>query len=424
MRVTRRQRSRPDTMRERLLIIGNGMASVRLVEALMRLAPQRFVITVVGAEPQAGYNRVLLSALLARDVSEDDVILRDRAWYQSSGINLISDDLVMGVDVAARTAALSSGKIIAFDQCVFATGSHAIRLPVPGMDKQGVITFRDLPDVARMEAAAVGGKRVAVIGGGLLGIEAAYGLAKRGADVTLVHVMDKLMERQLDAPAASLVKKALARKGVKVLLEKQTLNVTGETAATGLAFADATMLEADLVVCAVGIRPNADVAKAAGLAVNRGIVIDDGMAANAPGFFAIGECAEHQGIAYGLVEPAYAQAEALAQRLAGAQATFEGMVLATNLKVSGLPVFSAGQFMGGDGLDCATLQSTVTGSYKKLVFDGEKLAGCVLVGDADDALWYLDLIRKGTDISAARRLLIHGRDFAEPALNSDLPKAA
>jgi nitrite reductase (NADH) large subunit len=403
-------------MRHRLLIIGNGMASVRLVETLVRLAPERFAITVVGAEPQPGYNRVLLSALLAQDVSAEDVILRDRAWYESNGVRLISADAVSMVSVEHKTAKLASGKNVFFDQCVFATGSHPIRLPMPGMDKPGVITFRDLPDVAAMEDAALAKRRVAVIGGGLLGIEAAYGLARRGAEVTLVHVMDRLMERQLDAPAAALVAKALGNKGVTVLLSKQTLAVTGDTHATGLAFADGTSLDADMVICAVGIRPNADLAKAAGLAVNRGILIDDTMATSLAGFHAIGECAEHGGVAYGLVEPAYAQAEALASQLIGQTGAFTGMVLATNLKVSGLPVFSAGQFMGGESLQCVTLQVRKTGTYRKLVFDGTKLVGCVLVGEADDALWYLDLIRRGADISSARRHLIHGRDFAELVL--------
>jgi nitrite reductase (NADH) large subunit len=403
-------------MRQRLLIIGNGMASVRLVETLVRIAPEQFTITVVGAEAQPGYNRVLLSALLAQDVSAEDVILRDHAWYESHNIRLISGDAVSTVSAEDKFATLASGDVISFDQCVFATGSHPIRLPMPGMDKPGVITFRDLPDVAVMEQAALAKRRVAVIGGGLLGIEAAYGLARRGAEVTLVHVMDRLMERQLDAPAAALVAKALEHKGVTVLLSRQTLSVVGDTHATGLAFADGTSLEADMVVCAVGIRPNADLAKAVGLAVNRGIIVNDGMATSLDGFHAIGECAEHGGIAYGLVEPAYAQAEALARRLIGETGAFTGMVLATNLKVSGLPVFSAGNFLGGDGLHSVTLQVRKTGTYRKLVFDGTKLAGCVLVGETDDALWYLDLIRRGIDVSSARRHLIHGRDFAELAL--------
>ncbi|MGL5137014.1 MAG: NAD(P)/FAD-dependent oxidoreductase, partial [Beijerinckiaceae bacterium] len=302
-------------------------------------------------------------------------------------------------------------------QCIFATGSHPVKLPIPGMDKKGVIAFRDLPDVATMEAAAIGQHRVAVIGGGLLGVEAAYGLARRGADVTLVHVMDRLMERQLDAPAADILRKALAARGVKVLLGRQTVAVTGGDHADGLVFADGEQLAADLVVCAVGVRPNADLAKAAGLAVNRGIVVDDRMGASLAGFHAIGECAEHRGIAYGLVEPAYAQAETLARRLAGEGAVFEGLTLATNLKVSGLPVFSAGAFMGGEGLETATLADRGRGRYRKLVFNGARLVGCVLVGEADDALWYLDLIRRGVDVETARGLLIHGRAFCEDALD-------
>jgi nitrite reductase (NADH) large subunit len=411
-------------MIERLLIIGNGMASVRFVETLVRLAPGRFSLTVVGAEPQAGYNRVLLSALLARDVTEDDVILRDRAWYEANDVQLISSDAVVSLDRQNGKAILASGTQVSFDRCVFATGSHPIKLPVPGMNMEGVITFRDLPDVLAMEQAAVSGQKVAVIGGGLLGIEAAYGLAKCGADVTLVHVMDKLMERQLDDHAAKLVAKALAHKGVKVLLERQTVAVTGEDRATGLAFTDGTEIRADLVVCAVGIRPNSDLARSTGLSVQRGIVIDDHMCTSFPGFYAIGECAEHRGVAYGLVEPAYAQAEALARSLAGKSTIFEGMVLATNLKVSGLPVFSAGAYLGGEGLTQAVLKDTQTGRYKKLVFDGSKLVGCVLVSDTDDALWYLDLIRRGVDIMPARSLLIHGRSFAEPALNPSLHQAA
>jgi nitrite reductase (NADH) large subunit len=405
-------------MTQRLLIIGNGMASVRLVEALLASAPGLFTITVVGAEIRPGYNRVLLSALLAQDVTPDDVILRDAGWYADNGVELITGDAVSGLDAETRLATLASGRHLPFDSCVFATGSDAIRLPVPGMDKQGVITFRDLQDVALMEEAVASAAKIAVIGGGLLGIEAACGLAKRGADVTLVHVMDRLMERQLDARAAAMLKRAIERKGVKVLLNAQTKSVTGDATATGLAFADDSVLEASLVICAIGIRPNAALAKAAGLEVNRGIIVDDGMATSIPGIHAIGECAEHRGIAYGLIEPAYAQAAVLAARLAGEAHAFEGMVLATNLKVSGVPVFSAGAFMGGDGTDTVVFEERLRGHYRKLVFTGDKLTGCVLVGDADDGLWYLDLIRSGVDISAMRRDLIHGRNFAEPAIGA------
>jgi nitrite reductase (NADH) large subunit len=404
--------------RERLLIIGNGMASVRLVETLLRINPARFAITVVGAEPQAGYNRVLLSALLANDVTEQDIELRSRVWYDANGVDLITDNAVVSVDGSGKKATLQSGRLIDFDQCVFATGSNPIRLPIPGMDKKNVIAFRDLVDVAHMEDAAINAKSVAVIGGGLLGIEAAYGLAKRGAKVTLIHVMDRLMERQLDSAAATLVTKALTRKGVRVLLQKQTSAVTGDAAATGLAFSDGTSVEADLIVCAIGIKPNAALATTAGLDINRGIVVDDQMQASKPDFYAIGECAEHRGVAYGLVEPAYAQAEALALHLNNSDASFAGMVLATNLKVSGLPVFSAGQFMGGENLQTIRIEDKANRSYRKLVLDGQKLIGCIMVGNADDALWYLDLMRREVNVSNARYQLIHGRAFADSYLTT------
>jgi nitrite reductase (NADH) large subunit len=403
-------------MRERLLIVGNGMASVRFVEALLRRAPGRHAITVVGAEPAPGYNRVLLSALLAGDVSAADVQLRDRAWYEANGVTLVTGAAVASVDPAAREALLADGRAIAFDHLVFATGSNPIRLPLPGADKAGVITFRDLDDVAMLERAAAAGLRVAVIGGGLLGIEAAYGLARRGAEVSLVHVMDRLMERQLDAEAADLLRRRIEEKGISVLLGRQTQSIAGDDRATGLVFADGSVLEADLVVFAVGIRPNDALAASTGCAVARGVVVDDDMATSLPGVYAIGECASHRGVAYGLVEPAYAQAEALAAHLAGAAHPFTGMVLATNLKVSGVPVFSAGDFLGGEGGDCVTFRDPVAGVYRKLIVRDGRLTGCVLVGEAEDGLWYLDLIRGGTDIRRARLDLIHGRDFAEAAL--------
>ncbi|MGL4637492.1 MAG: NAD(P)/FAD-dependent oxidoreductase [Beijerinckiaceae bacterium] len=410
---------------ERLLIIGNGMASVRLLEALLRRSPDAFEITVVGEEARPAYNRVLLSALLATDVTQTDIILRERDWYDQNGIDLISGDPVVSVDREARTAMCRSGQTIAFDRCVFATGSEAFRLPIKGIDLPGVMTFRTTDDVVAMDTAARAGQKIAVIGGGLLGIEAAYGLAKIGADVTLVHVMDRLMERQLDAPAAALLKKTLGAKGIGVRLESKTVAITGDTKATGLAFDDGKVLPADCVICAVGIKPRAALASAAGLAVNRGIVVDDFMATDHPGFYALGECAEHRGIAYGLVEPAYAQAETLAAALVQKDRSptfaFQGMVLATNLKVSGVPVFSAGEFTDGTDTASVVLNDTVGRIYRKLVFRKDQLVGCVMVGDSDDGLWYLDLIRSGVDISAIRNDLIHGQAFAT---QPDLSKAA
>jgi nitrite reductase (NADH) large subunit len=399
---------------QQLLIIGGGMAGVKLVEELAKRDARGFAVTIVGEEPRPGYNRVLLSALLAKDVSEADIRLKDAAWYRGLGVRLITGDPVVAVDPAARTAMLGSGEIIPFHQCVFATGSKPIRLPLPGADLPGVISFRDLEDVAALETAAGAGQRVAVIGGGLLGIEAAYGLAKRGADVTLVHVMDSLMERQLDRRAALVLKREIERKGVKVLLSRQTARVLGEHQAEGLAFTDGSAIKADIVVFAVGIRPNATLASSAGLPVGRGVIVDDRLASASAGFHAIGECAEHRGTVYGLVEPAYQQAAVLADALCGQAGAYRGSVLSTNLKVSGVPVFSAGDFVGGAGAEEIVAEDRKAGLYKKLVIRDGRLAGVVLVGEADEALWYLDLIRSGADVGLLRRDLMFGPAYAPP----------
>jgi nitrite reductase (NADH) large subunit len=399
---------------QRLLIVGGGMAGVKLVEELTARAPRRFAITIVGAEPRPGYNRVLLSALLAGDAQEADVQLRDAAWYRGLGIRLVTGDPVTCIDPAAKTAMLGSGEVMPFDQCVFATGSRPIVPAVPGADLPGVASFRDVEDVATLAAAASAGRRVAVVGGGLLGIEAACAMARRGAKVTLVHVMDCLMERQLDRRAAAMLRREIERKGVRVLLSRQTSRLLGEARAEGLAFADGSSLPADLVVFAVGIRPNTALAAAAGLPVGRGILVDDHMASAIPGFHAVGECAEHRGAVYGLVEPAYRQAAALADALCGAPGGFRGLTLATNLKVSGVPVFSAGEFTGGADAEEIVAEDRKAGRYKKLVLRDGRLVGAVLVGEADDALWLLDLIRSGVDVSPVRRHLMFGPGYAAP----------
>jgi nitrite reductase (NADH) large subunit len=278
------------------------------------------------------------------------------------------------------------------------------------------MTFRDLADLPALLEAGRNGLRVAVIGGGLLGIETACGLAKGGAEVTLVHVMDRLMERQLDRRAAAFLKRAIEHKGVRILLNAQTAAVAGAGRAEALLFADGAALPVDLVVVAAGARPNVELAQAADIAVNRGILIDDALTTVVPFVHAIGECAEHRGAVYGLVAPAYDQARTLARRWAGDEtALYEGTTLSTNLKVSGVPVFSAGDFLGGEGADDIGLEDRGAGLCKKLVLKGNRLVGAVLVGDADDALWYRDLIRDGRDVSAIRENLIFGRAFCESA---------
>jgi nitrite reductase (NADH) large subunit len=290
-----------------------------------------------------------------------------------------------------------------------------LRLNVPGADLAGVHTFRDSRDVDMLLTLAAQKKRVVVVGGGLLGLEAAYGLSKAGSSVTLLHLMDRLMERQLDGPAADLLKSLVERKGIRVVLNANTARLHGETRVEGIELSDGRRIDADAVVFAAGIRPNIALAKEAGIPVNRGIVVDDVMQTGAPDIFALGECAEHRGICYGLVEPAYEQARVLARHLAGSTAAYSGSVVATNLKVSGVSVFSAGDFMGADGSEAIVLNDVRHGTYKKLVISDGRLIGAVLVGDVGDALWYLELIRSREPIAGIRNRMMFGRLLALPS---------
>ena len=401
------------THQQKLLVVGNGMASVRLCEELAVRCPGRFAITICGAEPQPGYNRVLLSSFLAGQTKWEDLALRPRSWYEESGMTLLTGASVCAVDFAARQALLADNTMLGFDRLVFATGSRPVMLPKPGMDLPGVLAFRDLEDAQVAQGLGEMQADVVVIGGGLLGIEAANGLARCGAKVTLVHLMDRLMERQLDAPAAGLLRTALARKGIRIVLGADTARIMGDTGVTGLELADGRVLPAQAVICAVGIRPSSELARAAGLHVNRGIVVDDAMACALPGVYALGECAEHRGTVYGLVEPAHEQAAIVARQLSGeADALYFGTLLATNLKVSGVGIFSAGDFMGTATSQASLLEDRDAGWYRKLVFEREKLTGAILAGDTSDALWYRDLIRSGSDVSAMRHKMIFGQDFA------------
>jgi nitrite reductase (NADH) large subunit len=311
-----------------------------------------------------------------------------------------------------------------YDHLVLATGSTPIRLPKPGMNLPGVVTFRDLADVAAIRRAARAGARAVVIGGGLLGLEAAYGLARLGVATTLLHVMDRLMERQLDARAAALVRAAMERKGVRVELQADTAEVLGESRAEAVRLADWRILPADLIVVAVGVRPAADLARAAGLEVGRGVLVDDGLATSGAGIHAIGECAEHRGHAYGLVEPAYEQADILARRLAGQDAYYEGSVLATSLKVSGVPVFSAG--LVGDEVEAEPLilSDRSAGIYRKLMVRDGRLVGALLIGDVAEGPWYLDLIRSGEPVASFRQHLMFGRSFVPGAAHARQKQAA
>jgi nitrite reductase (NADH) large subunit len=398
----------------RLVVVGNGMAGLRFLEEVTALAPDRFGITVIGEEAGPAYNRVLLSPLLAGEISAADVCMRPRDWYVQNQIALISGVAARELDPASRTVKLADGGCVDFDVCVLATGSEPIRLKVPGAALNGVEVFRALSDVDRLLRCAGARRRAVVIGGGLLGIEAAYGLKRAGADVTLVHLMDRLMERQLDYTAAALLKEALESKGIEVLLGAATTRIEGRESVERLILNDGRCIPASLIVMAIGIRPRIDLVHKTAIRCHRGISVNDRMQTSVPGIFAIGECADHRGIVYGLVEPAYEQARVAAHAICGRDAVYQGSVLSTNLKVSGVPVFSAGDF-DGIGAEHVVLRDEPGGSYRKFVIREGRLAGVVMIGDTADALWYCDLIRSGRDLSPFRASLPFGRAYAEAA---------
>ena len=399
-------------MSEPLVIVGNGMAAARLVDELATTALGRYAIAVIGDEPRLAYNRVLLSSVLAGETASHEIELRPAAWWRDRGVTVKYGSVVSEIDVGRRELKIAGEESIEFSRLVLATGSTPLRLNVPGADLSGVHTFRDSRDVDLLLTLAAKKKRVVVVGGGLLGLEAAYGLAKAGAPVTLLHLTDRLMDRQLDPAAAALLKSLVEKKGIRILLNASTARIHGGSCVEGVELADGRGIEADAVIFAAGIRPNTQLAKDAGIAVNRGIVVDDQLQTSIPNIFALGECAEHRGICYGLVEPAYEQGRVLARHLAARDAAYPGSVVATNLKVSGVSVFSAGEFMGADGSEAILLSDVRRGTYKKLVIADGRLTGAVLIGDVNDALWYLELIRSRQPIAQIRTAMMFGRSLA------------
>jgi nitrite reductase (NADH) large subunit len=400
---------------EPLVIVGNGMAAARLVDELAKTALGRYAVAVIGDEPRLAYNRVLLSSVLAGETGSHEIELRPADWWRHRGVTVRYGYRVTEIDTGRRELKIEGEESMEYSKLVLAIGSTPLRLNVPGADLAGVHTFRDTRDVDLLLTLAAAKKRVVVVGGGLLGLEAAYGLAKAGAPVTLLHLMDRLMERQLDAPAADLLKTLVERKGIRILLNASTVRIHGESQVEGVELADGSRIEADAVIFAAGIRPNTALAKDAGIAVNRGIVVNDEMQTASPEIYALGECAEHRGTCYGLVEPAYEQARVLARHLAGRPAAYQGSVVSTNLKVSGVSVFSAGDFMGGEGSESLVLTDRRRGTYKKLVIADGRLTGAVLIGDTVDALWYLELIRNREKVAAIRTDMVFGRALARPS---------
>jgi nitrite reductase (NADH) large subunit len=399
---------------QRLVVIGNGMAGCRAIEEILKRDAGRFAITVIGAEPRVNYNRIMLSPVLAGEKEFDDIVLNDAAWYAEHRIELISGDAVTTIDRAAKSVTTQSGRTIPYDTLLLATGSNPFVIPVPGTDLAGVVTFRDMDDVNAMLAASASHRHAVVIGGGLLGLEAAHGLSLRGMQVTVVHLMPTLMERQLDEAAGWLLQSALEKRGQVVLTQANTKAILGtDGRVSGVELADGKTIPADLVVMAVGIRPNSSLAKAAGLSVNRGIVVDDDMVTSDPSILAVGECVEHQGQVFGLVAPIWDMCNALADHVCAAGGRgYQPSATATKLKVSGIDVFSAGDFAAGEGREDIVLRDAARGIYKRLIVAGDALIGAVLYGDTADGAWYFDLIKRGEPISEMREMLIFGQAFA------------
>ncbi|CAI8756775.1 Nitrite reductase [NAD(P)H] [Methylococcus capsulatus] len=394
----------------KLVLVGNGMAGVRTLEELLKLAPGKYDITVFGAEPHPNYNRILLSPVLAGEKKLDDIILNDEDWYAGHGITLHKGKTVVAIDRGRRRVRTEDGTVADYDRLLLATGSTPFILPVPGRDLEGVVGFRDIRDVERMLEASEKHRHAVVIGGGLLGLEAANGLKKRGMNVTVVHLLDTLMERQLDKPAAALLQRALENSGLSFKLEAQTEALLGEGRVRAVRFKDGSEIPADLVVMAVGIRPNIELAKAAGIHCERGILVSDTMQTFDPQVYAVGECVQHRGELFGLVAPLFEQAKVCANHLAEfGIARYRGSVTSTKLKVTGIDLFSAGEYQGGPGFEELLFQDPSRGVYKKLVVRDNKVAGAVLYGDTVDGAWYFQMMRDGTDISAFREHILFGQ---------------
>ena len=380
--------------KKKLLLIGNGMAGMRTVEEILKLAPGAFEITVLGAEPHPNYNRIMLSKVLAGDGGMEDIVLNSLDWYRENGISLHTGCEAASLDTRARKVQASGGLEFEYDELIMATGSLPFMLPLPGADKEGVIAFRDIKDCEAMISAAKSYKNAVVIGGGLLGLEAARGLLNLGMQTTVVHVLDCLMERQLDPYASKLLQADLERQGMSFVMEAQSDRILGEKRAEALLLKSGRVLQADLVVMAVGIRPNVALAKGAEIQVKRGILVDDLMRTSETHVWAVGECAEHRGVVYGLVAPLYEQGQVLAKAICGQETQpYAGSVVHTKLKVSGVDVFSAGEYADAEGLRSYRYQDDFNGVYKKLLVRGGKVLGGVLYGDISDSAKVLSLMK-------------------------------
>ncbi|MDM5329244.1 nitrite reductase large subunit NirB [Neobacillus sp. CF12] len=385
---------------KKLVMIGNGMAGVRTIEEILKLSPEQFEITIFGQEPHPNYNRIKLSNILQGDTSFDEIIINPLDWYKENNIQLFTGESITKIDVESKKVISDQGREVAYDELIIATGSNSFILPIPGADKIGVTGFRDIKDCEMMIKSAAEYKKAVVIGGGLLGLEAARGLLNLGMKVDVVHLMPSLMERQLDPIASSLLKAELESQGMRFLMEKETVEVIGDERVAGLRFKDGSFVQADLVVMAIGIKSNTIVAKNSGIYVNRGIVVNDYMETSAPHVYAVGECAEHREIVYGLVAPLYEQGKVLAERLCGREASaYEGSVTGTQLKVAGVDLFSAGEIYEDGTTKSIMVYNEYEGIYKRALIRNNRIVGIVLYGDTKDSTRLYRMLSKKEDIT-------------------------
>lgn len=397
-------------MKQKLVLIGNGMAGMKTVDELLNLAPDKYDITVFGAEPHGNYNRIMLSPVLAGDKDIDDIIIHDLPWYQQNHITLHSNKTVTEIDRQQKCVIADDGTVAEYDKLIIATGSIPFMLPVPGANLAGVISFRDIRDVTEMIETAKAHKKAVVIGGGLLGLEAANGLMIQGMDVTVVHRSNTLMNMQLDQTASDLMTTELEQKGIRFLMNHDTAEFIGDERVQKLRFKNGTEIEADLVVVAAGIRPNISLAKSSGIQVDRGIIVDNTLKTFSPNIYAVGECVQFQNQTFGLVAPLYEQAKVCANHLANSgMEKYQITPTATMLKVTGINLFSAGEFNGDETTETLVFSDPARHIYKKLVLRDNVIVGILLYGDTIDGNWYFSLLQDQIDISAMREALLFGK---------------
>jgi len=397
-------------MKEKLVLVGNGMAGVRTLEELLKIAPDQYDITVFGEEPYGNYNRILLSPVLAGEKTIDDIMLNDDAWYTEHGITLKKGKEITSIDRRNRQVSTDDGEVVKYDRLLLGTGSKPFIIPLPGHDLAGVISFRDINDVDKMLDASKKHKHAVVIGGGLLGLEAANGLMLQGMHVTVVHIMDTLMERQLDTQAGAMLQKSLEERGLNFLMSAETQEIVGTDKVKGVRFKDGMEIAADIVVMAVGIKPNIELAKTSGIHCERGVVVNDTMQTFDPRVYAVGECVQHRNLTYGLVAPLFEQAKVCANHLAQiGYSRYEGSVTSTKLKVTGIDLFSAGDFIGDKTTENIVMQDPSQGIYKKIVLKDNRVIGVVLYGDTVDGTWFFQLLKDKTDVSDFRQQLMFGQ---------------